>query len=55
MSVFTFILAGISGAIEPKGTGRLSGCSPRAEAVSVFPTPFDSTRGFPCPDPESPA
>lgn len=54
MSVFSFILAGISGAIEPKGTGRLSGCTTR-DSVSEITLPFDSSRGFPCPEAESPA
>ncbi len=54
MSVFSFILAGISGAIEPRGTGRLSGCTTRT-AVSEITLPFDSSRGLTCPEAESPA
>jgi hypothetical protein len=54
MSVFDFILAGISGAIEPKGTGRLSGCRTHSAAPTHHPAlPFDSSRGIPCPEPES--
>lgn len=54
MPALSFILAGISGAIEPTGTGRLSGCRARAAATSVF-VPLDSARGIPCQEAESPA
>lgn len=59
MSTFDFVLAGISGAIEPRSTGRLSGCSSTRRAAVPFRSvpvdPDDSSRGFPCPEPEPPA
>ena len=59
MSRFDFILAGISGAIEPVGTGRLSGCTgsrrTSADPAHTAPNAPDFSRGRnPCPEPDSP-
>lgn len=50
-----FILAGISGAISPRETGRLSGCTgPRTRTAAhgkttVLFASSETSRGFTCP------